>query len=166
MNVRLRAMEPEDLDLLYQLENDQDLWKFGGGNVPYSRYLLHDYMTHATGDIYTDKQVRLMVENVEREVVGMIDLVNFQPQHLRAEIGIVIRKEHQRKGYAETAVRAVMDYAYRVLHLHQLYAIVAESNIPACRLFSKLDFIVQIELKDWLYDGKEYQNAVVVQTFL
>ncbi len=25
--VRLRAMEPEDLDLLYKIENDERLWK-------------------------------------------------------------------------------------------------------------------------------------------
>ena len=40
--VRLRAMEPEDLDLLYEIENDIETWHVGAGNVPYSRYLLHD----------------------------------------------------------------------------------------------------------------------------
>ena len=42
--VHLRAIEPEDLDLLYRIENDVKLWNVGITNVPYSRYALHDYV--------------------------------------------------------------------------------------------------------------------------
>ena len=79
--VKLRAMEPEDLDVLYEIENDAEMWHIGAVNVPYSRYLLHDYIAHATGDIYTDRQVRLMIENAEGQCVGLVDLVDFNPQH-------------------------------------------------------------------------------------
>ena len=84
--VNLRAIEPEDLDVLYQIENDEALWDVGITNVPYSRYTLHDYIAQSAGDIYTDRQVRLMIENEQRQTVGIVDIVNFQPQHLRAEV--------------------------------------------------------------------------------
>ena len=61
-SIRLRAIEPEDLDLLYRIENDVKLWNIGTTNVPYSRYILHDYVANASDDIYTDRQVRMMVE--------------------------------------------------------------------------------------------------------
>ena len=61
--VHLRAIEPEDLDLLYRIENDRSLWNVGTSNVPYSRYTLHDYIANASDDIYADRQVRMMVEN-------------------------------------------------------------------------------------------------------
>ena len=35
-NIRLRALELEDLDFLYQIENDDRLWELGVSNVPYS----------------------------------------------------------------------------------------------------------------------------------
>lgn len=54
--ISLRAMEPDDLDLLYKVENDQELWEVGATNVPYSKALLRDFIMNATGDIYTDKQ--------------------------------------------------------------------------------------------------------------
>ena len=82
--MRLRAIEPEDLDLLYQIENDQSLWKVGTTNVPYSRYTLHDYIASSSDDIYADRQVRMIVENDEGETVGIVDLVQFSPEHLRA----------------------------------------------------------------------------------
>ena len=94
--VRLRAMEPEALDLLYEIENDIETWHVGAVNVPYSRYLLHDYIAHATGDIYADRQLRLIIEDKKGNSVGLIDLVDFDPQHSRAEVGIILQTKHRR----------------------------------------------------------------------
>ena len=102
--IRLRALEPEDLDFLYEMENEESLWEMGCTNVPYSRQVLLDYITTATADIYTDKQVRLIVENEQQEAVGIIDLMNFDPRHQRAELGIVIKKEHQHQGLDRKSV--------------------------------------------------------------
>ena len=38
--IMLRAAEPEDLDLMYLIENDTALWNYGSANVPYSMYSL------------------------------------------------------------------------------------------------------------------------------
>ena len=85
--IKLRAMEPEDLDVLYKIENDTSLWGVGVTNVPYSRYTLHDYIANSVGDIYTDKQVRLMIDNEQGQTVGIIDITDFDPRHRRAELG-------------------------------------------------------------------------------
>ena len=164
--VRLRAMEPEDLDALYRIENDRDVWDVGENNVPYSRYILHDYIANASADIYADKQVRMVVENEEGQLVGVADVVNFCPSHARAEVSIVICREHRKKGYARAAIRQIMEYALRTLHLHQLYAVVREDNMPSLNLFSSLGFKSKMVLEDWLFDGKDYHNAVVMQFFL
>ena len=164
--VCLRAMEPEDLDALYRIENDRDVWDVGENNVPYSRYILHDYIANASADIYADKQVRMVVENEEGLLVGVADVVNFCPSHARAEVSIVICREHRKKGYARAAIRQIMDYALRTLHLHQLYAVVREDNIPSLNMFSSLGFKSKMVLEDWLFDGKDYHNAVVMQFFL
>lgn len=164
--VRLRAMEPEDLDALYRIENDRDVWDVGENNVPYSRYILHDYIANASADIYADKQVRMVVENEEGQLVGVADVVNFCPSHARAEVSIVICREHRKKGYARAAIRQIMEYALRTLHLHLLYAVVREDNMPSLNLFSSLGFKSKMVLEDWLFDGKDYHNAVVMQFFL
>ena len=164
--VRLRAMEPEDLDALYRIENDRDVWDVGENNVPYSRYILYDYIANASADIYADKQVRMVVENEEGQLVGVADVVNFCPSHARAEVSIVICREHRKKGYAKAAIRQIMEYALRTLHLHQLYAVVREDNMPSLNLFSSLGFKSKMVLDDWLFDGKDYHNAVVMQFFL
>lgn len=166
LSVHLRAMEPEDLDLLYGIENDAELWDLGNTNVPYSRYVLHEFIANSTGDIYTDKQVRLIVENDEHEVVGLLDLVNFDPKHLRAEIGLVIERHQRRLGYAWAALNRLLDYARSTLHLHQLYVVIAVDNEPSLELFRKLGFVESGCLADWLYDGYRFSDAIVMQKVL
>lgn len=158
-------MEPEDLDLLYQIENDKNLWGVGTTNVPYSRYVLHDYVANSSGDIYTDKQVRLMVD-CQQQTVGIVDLINFSPKHCRAEIGMVLMPSHRGKGLGETILQELAQYAKTILHLHQLYAVIGEDNIPAIRLFTKVGFSSGRILSDWLFDGTNYQNAVLMQRVL
>lgn len=164
--IRLRAIEPEDLDLLYQIENDSSLWDVGTTNVPYSRYTLHDYIATSADDIYVDRQVRLVIDNEAGETVGIVDLVRFDPQHQRAEAGIVILKAHRRQGFATAALIELCAYAFRVLHLHQLYAVVKNSNTEALRVFKHAGFDEQTELKEWLFDGRKYHGAYLLQIFL
>ena len=38
--IRLRAPEPEDLDVMMLFENDEDQWENGIATGPYSRYQL------------------------------------------------------------------------------------------------------------------------------
>ena len=166
VHVTLRAIEPEDLDLLYQIENDQQLWHVGATNVPYSRYTLHDYIATSADDIYADRQVRLIIENAEAQVVGICDVVRFEPQHLRAEAGIVIMKPFRQQGYAHAAILQLTHYALTVLHLHQLYAVVAVDNEAALHLFRNVGFEHETRLRDWLFDGHNYADAVVMQRFL
>lgn len=166
MRIRLRALEPEDLDLLYNIENDQSLWDVGNTNVPYSRYALHNYIAQTTGDIYQDGQVRLMIENEQSEVVGIADLVNFDARHQRAELGLVIINKFRRNGYAVEVVGQVADYALRVLHLHQLYAVVDVDNMASSSLFAHLGWQSSARLHEWLFDGKSYHDVIIYQKIL
>ena len=166
-HVILRAMEPEDLDTLYKIENNQELWAVSATNVPYSRFALHEYVETNTNDIYADKQVRLMIDNDAGETVGIIDLMNFSPQHSRAEVGIVIMKPHRQKGYATAAMEKLVAYARQTLHLHQLFLVTECDNENCLLLFEKLGFEKTALLKQWLQQKEGvYNDACLMQLFL
>ena len=165
-DIHLRALEPEDLDMLYATENDRELWSVGVTNVPYSRYLLQEYILSQKGDIYADRQVRLVIEDPAGEPVGIADLINFEPQHLRAEVGIVVTPDKRRRGYALQALRQLQEYALSTLHLHQLYAYVDADNEPSLQLFQKAGYTRQVVLGQWLYDGRNFHDVVLMQLFL
>ena len=164
--VTLRAIEPEDLDLLYRIENDKELWDVGVTNVPYSRYVLHSFLSNTTSDIYVDKQVRLVIENEAHQVVGLADLMSFDPKNSRAELGLVVLREFRNKGYAREAVLRLQEYALNTLHLHQIYAVIPIDNKASLQIFRKLNYQITAHLSDWLFDGVRYHDAVVVQHVL
>jgi len=156
-------MEPDDVALMYHIENDYEIWGVGITNVPYSHLVLKEFVASQTCDIYTDKQVRMMIEDNTGEVVGMVDLINFDPKHRRAELGVLIKREYRRQGYALDAVKAICRYAKEVVHLHQVYVVVAVDNSPAMDLFVKAGFTKIAALNDWLCDGDSYRTAVLLQ---
>lgn len=163
-DIRLRALEPEDLELIYRIENDPQFWRFSTSTVPYSRYVLRQYLSSSQNDIFADGQVRLVIEHGE-ESVGFADLTNFDALHLRAEIGLAILPEFQGRHIGQAAVEALCNYARR-LHLHQLYAIIATTNEPATRLFKLLAFDASAILHDWLRVEEHYVDAVVWQKII
>ena len=162
--VTLRAMEPEDLEVLYTLENDTTLWDISSVNVPYSRYLLKQFIAKGTHDIYTDGQLRLMIESVEEgTVVGMAHLVDFKARHMSAEIGIVLAKDYRNRGYGTEVLELMEKYVQEFLHLRQLYSYVSVKNTASVKLFLKAGYEPPCTLKNWLYIGDEFIDTKIFQ---
>ncbi len=161
--LKLRAVEPEDLDLMYLVENDTELWPLGQSSVPFSHYALKQYIAESTNDFFHDRQLRLVIETAEGNSIGFVDLQNYDPRHHRAEVGIVVVPEQQRKGMATEALRLLNDYASRHLGIYQLYALVPTCNIASIRLFRKCGYKETATLQDWIKSPEGWQSVVVFQ---
>ncbi len=163
--IRLRPCEPEDLDMMYDIENDASLWDISGTTSPYSRYALRQYIASSQNDIFADKQLRLVVlHKASGKAVGMADLTDYEPLHQRAAVGIVIRKDCRRHGCGTQALQLLCSYAFRFLHLHQLYAWIPQGNEASLALFARCGFAERTLLKDWLQtEDASYKNAWLVQ---
>ena len=86
----LRALEPTDLDVLYQWENDAELWHTSATITPFSRKQLWDYIENYDGDIFRTRQLRfIIVEISTNQPIGTIDLYDFDPVNSRANVGIL-----------------------------------------------------------------------------
>src|SRR6185436_10426607 len=139
----LRALELKDLDLLFKWENNPDIWSVSGTLAPFSRFVIEQYLTMSHQDIYTAKELRLMIDLAGKnsKSIGCIDLFDFDPKNKRAGIGILIGDEtERRKGYAAEAVEIVMEYCFTTLDLHQVYCSVIADNQDSLALFRKLNF--------------------------
>lgn len=162
--VRLRAMEPEDLELIYKVENLTDFWHCGSANVPYSRYALKQFISESQNNIFADGQLRLIIETVtEPQPVGCVDLTSFDAMHSRSEVGVLLLPQWQGRGLGSEVLQLLCEYAHERLHLHQLYAYVAESNVAATNLFQKVAFQEVACLPAWLRNEDGYVAARLFQ---
>lgn len=158
----LRAPEPEDLVCMYLFENTSSLWDVGNATGPYSRFYLKQYIEQNRNDIYSDRQLRLMIANGE-EVVGIIDLCNFDPFHSRAEVGIVIAERHRGKGIGKLALQLLGEYCFDYLGIHQLYAYIDVANKVSLHLFTECGYKECAHLKDWMRTGTQYRDIKMMQ---
>jgi diamine N-acetyltransferase len=163
-HINLRALEPEDLDFLYQIENNESFWQVSHTNTPFSKYILKQYLENAHLDIFEAKQLRLLIEEkLTRKKIGMIDFFDFNPIHKRAGIGILIHPKFQKNGFASEALSNLISYCFSHLNLHQLYANISSDNTKSISLFTKHHFKEAGIKKDWnLLNGK-FTDEVLFQ---
>jgi len=161
-NIKLRALESEDLEFLFQTENDTSLWEVSGTQVPFSKYILKQYLANSHQDIYEAKQLRLVIE-YEGLPIGMLDLFAYSPQHQRAGVGIVIVKKYQNKGVASVALKLFIKYAFTTLHLRQLYAQISVDNLQSKKLFIKQNFQLIGIKKDWIFHNNIFKDVALYQ---
>ncbi|WP_237143949.1 GNAT family N-acetyltransferase [Pontibacter pamirensis] len=159
-------MESSDLDFLYTLENDTSVWHVGNTLTPYSRFVLQAYLENATLDIYTVKQLRLVICNQEDQAAGAVDLFDFDPLHRRAGVGIVVAAPHRGKGHAPEALQLLLDYCQNTLLLHQVYCTVTATNLASINLFQIAGFERVGIRKDWLQTPTGWQDVVEFQKVL
>ncbi len=163
-NIYLRALEPQDLDFLFLLENDEAIWEVSGTLTPYSKHVLGHYLENAHRDIFDVKQLRLAICEESSKVVGLIDLFDFDPKHRRAGLGIVVlQSENRNRGIGAEAVDLLMKYAFQTLDLHQLYVNVGADNEASLYLFQKLGFLQVGVKKDWIYSNGGYKDELLFQ---
>ncbi len=160
----LRALEPVDLDALYLWENDSNMWNVGNTLAPYSRAQLWDYIQNYDGDIFTSRQLRLMVVLRDSgESIGTFDMFDFDPFHRRCHIGLFIDPKYQGKGYGKATMNLAIDYAHRFIGLHQMVAVIPAKNQVTLNLFRSLGFSDTGILNDWIRVGNDYIDAVMLQ---
>ncbi len=163
--VLLRAIEPEDIDLLYQWENNMELWVISETLKPFSRNQLKQYIKGINLDIYQSKELRLMIETTDENpvLIGMIDLFDFDPYHSRAGVGIMLNKQFEGKGYASEALQLFIDYCFNTLAIHQLYCSIMLNNAQSIRLFESKGFVKTGLRKQWRKVGRNYVDEAFYQ---
>ena len=163
--IYLRALEPEDLEFIYAIENDEDIWEVSNTQTPYSKFLIRQYLENAHQDIYEAKQLRLAIcNNASNKAIGLIDLFEFDPKNNRAGIGIVIQnKEDRSKGYGKEALGLVIDFSFNQLQLHQLFANIGVENSSSLNLFAIFGFQKIGVKKEWVYMNNKYQDEAIFQ---
>ena len=109
-SVKLRPLEREDLRYVHQLDNNASVMRYWF-EEPYEAFVelsdLYDKHIH-------DQSERRFVVECDGEKAGLVELVEINHVHRRAEFQIIISPEYQGKGLATRAAKLAMDYGFSV----------------------------------------------------
>lgn len=163
-HIHLRALEPEDLDFLYEIENNESIWEVSNTQTPYSKWVLKQYLENAHQDIFEAKQLRLVIVSSEsNEKVGFIDVFDFDAKNSRAGIGIVILSTFRNQGFGKETLHLISNYAFTHLNLHQLFANITINNEASLQLFTNFGFEKIGIKKDWTKIQGTFVDEVLFQ---
>ena len=163
---RLRALEPEDLDAMYGWENDTDSWRVSGTVAPFSRHVLSRLIDEQQFDIYATRQMRLVIETPDGSAVGAVDMFEFDPQNLRAGVGIIVAPPYRKQGFALDALQTLERYVRDVLRMHQLWCSVGADNEASLALFRKAGYAECGRRKEWILTPNGAIDEVLMQKIL
>lgn len=149
--VRLRAVEPTDAVVMYDIENDPDIWAYSRRQAPLSMRTLSEYAAGYDADPLRSGQLRLMIESIaDDDVCGIIDLYDISAADRNAWVGIVILPEYRGRGLGRAALDLISGYSRRLLGIHALGAKIASDNAPSRRLFESAGYAHCGTLPGWL----------------
>lgn len=163
--MKLRALEPEDLELLYTIENSPEMWDVGASALPYSRHALRQHIRLQGDSLEENGCLRFVIEQ-EEAPIGLIDLINYDARASRAEVSIALLRSRRGQGLASAALEQLEQFCHNYTHLHQIYALIPEDNMASVELFRRCGFLHTSTLTDWHFQGGKYQNALLFQKIL
>lgn len=159
--VRLRPLEREDLRFVHQLDNNASVMRYWF-EEPYETFaelsMLYDEHIH-------DQRERRFVVEFEGENAGLVELVEIDHVHRRAEFQIVVAPEYQGKGIASRATRLALEYGFSVLNLYKIYLIVDKENHDALRIYEREGFELEGELKHEFFINGQYRDVIRMRLF-
>ena len=159
--IKLRALEPEDIDFLYHLENEESLWEVSETQLPFAKHLLQDYIQHAYQDIYEAKQYRYVIA-IDEKPLGCVDLYDFSPKHHRAAVGIALLPNYQGKGYGKALIDFIIEKYKGKYSVLQVGTGESQATIP---FYEKCGFIRSHTIKNFFidnYDHPIYEEGILL----
>ncbi len=159
--LRLRPLEREDLRFVHELDNNETVMHYWF-EEPYEAFVelcdLYDKHIH-------DQSERRFVVERDGVRVGLVELVEINHIHRRAEFQIIISPDHQGRGYATQATWLAMGYAFTVLNLYKLILVVDVENSRAVSVYKKLGFTEEGVLKHEFFVDGIYRDAYRMAAF-
>lgn len=156
----LRALKPEDNDMLLELINDPETEALIGGKTwPIS--MQHQVKWLSEQESNTAIFRCAIAERKSDNALGTIILNEIDYQNGTAQIHIKLAKKSgvRGNGYGTEALKVAVKYAFEEMRLHCIYANILSYNSVSQHLFEKCGFKREGILRDRAYKGGSYMDV-------
>lgn len=153
--VNLRTIEEEDIEFLRDNINRKEIRTHLTARKPVNLNQEKEFFEEV---ISSDDNVHLAISS-NQEMIGIISLEENGKDIRVAEIGIWIDSEHHGNGYGTETVDLVTSYGFNELNYHRITARAHEENKGSQRIWEKLGFTKEGELREQVYREGEFINT-------
>jgi ribosomal-protein-alanine N-acetyltransferase len=95
------------------------------------------------------------------KLIGIIGHYRIKPENYRAELGYMLLPEYHGKGIVSEAVKEAVKYAFNVMNLHSIEAIIAPENYGSAKVLEKNGFVKEAHLREnEFYEGRFLDTVI------
>ena len=163
-NIRLRALERDDLDSLFRWWNDPDLWELIGSRRRVSGHEELEAWFDGELEKTSPQEGRTFaMDDEEGHLLGTVWYGSFEMGDRQALVGLYIGPEEKRScGYGTDALRTLLGYLFDELGLHKARLLVQKENAPAIAVYRKLGFADEGVLREHRYYGGKFHDFLTM----
>lgn len=155
-NIFLRLPGEQDVDHIFHWENDTDNLAYNVNKEFVDKSVVREWIRTRQHDLLLENELRLMICVSDGRLAGSIDLFEFNIEHRRAGLGIIVEEQFRNKGIATEALLLVKDYCFRKLKMNSLWCNISASNALSIGLFEKCGFELSGTKRKWnILPGEE-----------
>ncbi|MFW9907009.1 MAG: GNAT family N-acetyltransferase [Candidatus Thorarchaeota archaeon] len=162
---RLRRLTSDDAEKMLQYWNLYELRQYLAAPLPSTKQDLIEYIDSVNNAFANRKGFTFGIEVKETGfLVGIINLVNISWLSRNGEIGVfaILDKKDRGKGYAQDAITVLLDFAFNVIDLHNVYLMVAGFNDRAINFYDKIGFKGNGRIREMAFrNGKRYDVIIM-----
>ena len=138
--LQIREITPEDVPRLYELYEDESITRYMEPLFPNQQQEI-DYTKDYIKYVYSFYGYGMWLITLKKngEIIGRAGL-EYKEGFEGLEIGFMLGREYQNKGYAYEACKGILNYALEELEQTSFRAIVHRDNEPSRNLCEKLGF--------------------------
>ncbi|WP_456271292.1 GNAT family N-acetyltransferase [Bacillus sp. AK031] len=158
----LSYMETEYAPQMYKFLGDKETMKYLTPHPPQNISDVAEKIARHQEQYRAEKEIPwAIVDKATEEVIGMLRLHKLNYWHKKAEMGVVIRKDHQHKGVMKEILPRVLSYCFLDLGLNRVVGDIFAENIGSRKLLLSHGFKEEGILRQTDFDGERYHDTVV-----
>ncbi len=158
----LRDLQPADAETMLRYRSDPEVSRFQSWKPASADQLRSHFEVLARKAVATPGawyQVGIAFRSTG-ELIGACG-IHILDDHGLAEIGITLAPEFQFRGYATEGLRAIVNYLFRELKTHRIYASIDPRNTRSIQLMRRLGFRQEAHMIESLWFKGEWVDDVI-----
>ena len=160
--VRLRAVEPDDLERYHVWLNDPEVMDGLARRYPLSRAEELRWIEEHAAPSYTEPQfaIETLADGTH---IGGCGFFGVKPENREAELGIAVGdKAYWNRGYGSDAVETLCRFGFDEMNLHRIALWCHADNPRALRVYERTGFEVEARAREAVYQGGRWIDAVLM----
>lgn len=155
---KLIPFQLDYLDELYQWKVEDNGREFFTCRPLTATGTKEDYKNQLMNQMQIDGNKMFLLIDSRTNLIGKINLFDFNSRNRSAEFGYYLPKHHRSQGLGKIMVKLFLDRVFSDQHLslNKIYTTTSSVNIPSIRILENFNFILEGRLREhyWIQQNK------------